>query len=197
MIPNLIGEPFESFDQNLISQKENTLIYVGRLDNDKNVAEILDIINQVDLNNFQLKIIGDGPSKNDLENKLNSIENLKNKVQFLGSKTIPEIYNELEKSKIFLFTSKTECLPTVLIEATLMSNALISYNCKYGPSDIIDESNGFLIPMSDKNQFKEKLQFLINQPEELNKILFSSNDNSYKWRKKEILEQWDLIFNAK
>ncbi|MEG0187233.1 glycosyltransferase [Algoriella sp.] len=197
LIPNLIGEPFESFDQNLISQKENTLIYVGRLDNDKNVAEILDIINQVDLNNFQLKIIGDGPSKNDLENKLNSIENLKNKVQFLGSKTIPEIYNELEKSKIFLFTSKTECLPTVLIEATLMSNALISYNCKYGPSDIIDESNGFLIPMSDKNQFKEKLQFLINQPEELNKILFSSNDNSYKWRKKEILEQWDLIFNEK
>ena len=173
------------------------MIYVGRLDNDKNVAEILDIINQVDLNNFQLKIIGDGPSKNDLENKLNSIENLKNKVQFLGSKTIPEIYNELEKSKIFLFTSKTECLPTVLIEATLMSNALISYNCKYGPSDIIDESNGFLIPMSDKNQFKEKLQFLINQPEELNKILFSSNDNSYKWRKKEILEQWDLIFNEK
>ena len=144
-----------------------------------------------------MKIIGDGPSKNDLENKLNSIEKLKNKVQFLGSKTIHEIYNELEKSKIFLFTSKTECLPTVLIEANLMSNALISYNCNYGPSDIVDESNGFLIPKSDQKQFIEKLQFLINQPEELNTILRTSSRNSYKWRKKEILEQWDLIFNAK
>ena len=197
LIPNLIGEPFESFDQNLISQKENTLIYVGRLDQDKNVGEILDIINQVDLNDFQLKIIGDGPSRNDLENKLNSNENLKDKVQFLGSQSISEIYKELTKSKIFLFTSKTECLPTVLIEANLMSNALISYNCNYGPSDIVDESNGFLIPKSDQKQFIEKLQFLINQPEELNTILRTSSCNSYKWRKKEILEQWDLIFNAK
>ena len=197
LIPNLIGEPFESFDQNLIAQKENTLIYVGRLDQDKNVGEILDIINQVDLNDFQLKIIGDGPSRNDLENKLNSNENLKDKVQFLGSQSISEIYKELAKSKIFLFTSKTECLPTVLIEANLMSNALISYNCNYGPSDIVDESNGFLIPKSDQKQFIEKLQFLINQPEELNTILRTSSRNSYKWRKKEILEQWDLIFNAK
>ena len=197
LIPNLIGEPFESFDQNLIAQKENTLIYVGRLDQDKNVGEILDIVNQVDLNDFQLKIIGDGPSRNDLENKLNSNENLKDKVQFLGSQSISEIYKELTKSKIFLFTSKTECLPTVLIEANLMSNALISYNCNYGPSDIVDESNGFLIPKSDQKQFIEKLQFLINQPEELNTILRTSSRNSYKWRKKEILEQWDLIFNAK
>ena len=197
LIPNLIGEPFESFDQNLIAQKENTLIYVGRLDQDKNVGEILDIINQVDLNDFQLKIIGDGPSRNDLENKLNSNENLKDKVQFLGSQSISEIYKELTKSKIFLFTSKTECLPTVLIEANLMSNALISYNCNYGPSDIVNESNGFLIPKSDQKQFIEKLQFLINQPEELNTILRTSSCNSYKWRKKEILEQWDLIFNAK
>ena len=197
LIPNLIGEPFESFDQNLISQKENTLIYVGRLDQDKNVREILDIINQVDLSDFLLKIIGDGPSRNDLENKLNSNENLKDKVQFLGSQSISEIYKELTKSKIFLFTSKTECLPTVLIEANLMSNALISYNCNYGPSDIVDESNGFLIPKSDQKQFIEKLQFLINQPEELNTILRTSSRNSYKWRKKEILEQWDLIFNAK
>ena len=135
----------------MISQKENTLIYVGRLDQDKNVGEILDIIHQVDLNDFQLKIIGDGPSRNDLENKLNSNENLKDKVQFLGSQSISEIYKELTKSKIFLFTSKTECLPTVLIEANLMSNALISYNCNYGPSDIVNESNGFLIPKSDRS----------------------------------------------
>ena len=197
LIPNLIGEPFESFDQNLIAQKENTLIYVGRLDQDKNVGEILDIINQVDLNDFQLKIIGDGPSRNDLENKLNSNENLKDKVQFLGSQSISEIYKELTKSKIFLFTSKTEAFALVLLEAMMMANVLISYDCNYGPSDIVNESNGFLIPKSDQKQFIEKLQFLINQPEELNTILRTSSRNSYKWRKKEILEQWDLIFNAK
>ena len=61
----------------------------------------------------------------------------------------------------------------------------------------MNESNGFLIPKSDQKQFIERLQFLINQPEELNTILRTSSRNSYKWRKKEILEQWDLIFNAK
>ncbi|MDH0658593.1 MULTISPECIES: glycosyltransferase [unclassified Empedobacter] len=193
LIPNLIGEPFESFDQNLISQKENTLIYVGRLDADKNVGELIDIVNEIDLKDFKFKIIGDGPTKTQLEDKVKSIEVLKGKVQFLGSQSISEIYQELSKSKIFLFTSKTECLPTVLIEANLTANALISYDCNYGPSDIVNEKNGFLIPMNDKQLFKERLQFLINNPMILNNLRISSYEESKEWGKEKILDKWITI----
>lgn len=193
LIPNIIGEPFESYTLYNNHKKENTLIYVGRLDNDKNVTEIIDIVNGVDLKNFQLKIIGDGPAKSELIEKINLLENLKNKIHFLGSKTIFEIYNELSKSKIFLFSSKTECLPTVLLEAMFMGNSLIAYNCNYGPSDIVNENNGFLIPMHDKKMFKEKLQYLIDNPQELENLCKSSYEQSKKWKKEKILNQWITI----
>lgn len=193
LIPNLIGNPFESFDQNLIDQKENTLIYVGRLDEDKNVGELIEILKNVDFNNFQFKIIGDGPTKSQLEDKVNSIEYLKDKIQFLGSRSITEIYYEFSKSKILLFTSKTECLPTVLIEAVLMGNVLVSYDCKYGPSDIVNKKNGFLIPMHNKELFREKLQALIDNSNELENLCKSSYQESKKWRKEEILEKWITI----
>ena len=193
LIPNLIGEPFESFDESLIDQKENTLIYVGRLDADKNVVELIDIVNEINLKDFKFKIIGDGPSKNELENKVKSIEILNDKILFLGSQTISEIFQELSKSKIFLFTSKTECLPTVLIEANLTANALISYNCKYGPSDIVNEKNGFLIPMNNKQFFKEKLQYLIDHEKDLELLNKLSGKNSEEWRKDLIINQWNSL----
>lgn len=193
LIPNLIGEPFESFDQQLIDKKENTLIYVGRLDADKNVGELIDIVSEVDLKDFQFKIIGDGPTKQALENKVNSLMELKNKINFLGSKNVNEVYHELSKSKVFLFTSKTECLPTVLIEAMMIGNALVSYDCNYGPSDIVNEKNGFLIPMHDKQLFKEKLQYLIDNPQELENLCKSSYEQSKKWKKEKILNQWITI----
>lgn len=192
-IPNLIGEPFDSFNSDKIKDKKNTLIYVGRLDSDKNVTELLQILENVNLLDFSFKIIGDGPSKSALENVVNSSEKLKNTVEFLGSRKINEIYDELSKSKLFLFTSKTECLPTVLIEATLMANTLISYDCKYGPSDIIGANNGFLIPMHDQKMFQEKLQFLIDNSEDLDQLLYSSLKDSKKWSKEVILKQWDKI----
>ncbi|MGV0966569.1 glycosyltransferase [Empedobacter falsenii] len=193
LIPNLIGEPFESFDESLIDQKENTLIYVGRLDADKNVGELIDIINKVDLKDFKFIIIGDGPSKNKLENKVKSIDDLKDKIKFFGNLSSLEIFQELSKSKIFLFTSKTEAFGLVLLEAMMIGNSLISYDCKYGPSDIVNEKNGFLIPMNNEQLFKNKLQYLINNPEELNKLCKSSFEESKKWRKDLIINQWNSL----
>ncbi len=193
LIPNIIGEPFESVKFNF--EKENTLIFVGRLDEDKNVVEILEILRTINLNDFKFKIIGDGPQKFKLENIVNQSESLKDKVKFLGNKKINDVLDELIKSKIFLFTSKTEGLPTVLIEAMMTANALIAYNCNYGPSDIINEKNGFLIPMYNKDMFREKLQFLIDHPTELDDLCKSSFQESKKWHKEEILKLWEIVLN--
>lgn len=195
LIPNIIGDPFESFTEKEILTKENTLIYVGRLDADKNVNELLDILKNVNLKDFIIKIIGDGPSKGLLEKKVVSSEYLCNKVEFLGLKNISEIFKELRKSKIFLFTSKTECLPTVLIEGLFTSNVLLAYDCSYGPSDIINENNGFLIPMHDKEMFREKLQYLIDNPSELERISKSSFEDSNKWKKNKIMNSWMELLN--
>ena len=92
-----------------------------------------------------------------------------------------------------MLTSLKEGLPTVLIEAMFSSNILISYNCNHGPSDIINENNGFLIPMDDKNLFREKLESVLKSPEKLSDMITTSYQESQKWKKGKILEKWTEI----
>ena len=192
-IPNIIGEPFESKEYIPAEKKENLISFVGRLDKDKNVKELIEIISEMRLpENWKLQIIGDGWEEQNLKD-LTRQKKLQNKVVFLGSKTTEEIEKLLEKSKIFAFTSLKEAFGIVLLEAMFCSNVLVAYDCKYGPSDIVNENNGFLIPLHNQDLFKEKLEFLIKNPSELNKLMESSYTESQKWKKEKILKEWKEI----
>jgi glycosyltransferase involved in cell wall biosynthesis len=189
LIPNLIGEPFESIDKIDFESKKDQLIYVGRLDEDKNVNSIIDAISEIDLKNFIFKIIGDG---SELENLRQLVwdKNLQTKIVFEGKLSVDQIKKALLDSKIFLFMSKTEAFGMVLLEALFCGNALISYDCKYGPSDIINEKNGYLIPMNDKILFQKRLTDLINNSEVLERLNKDAFEESKFWKKQRILEKW-------
>ena len=192
-IPNIIGEPFDNKPFIQPENKENIISFVGRLEKDKNVSELLEIISETEIpHDWKLQIIGDGIERNKLE-KFVKDKNLMNIVHFIGTKTTDEISKLLDKSKIFVLTSLKEGLPTVLIEAMFSSNILISYNCNHGPSDIINENNGFLIPMHDKNLFREKLESVLKNPEKLSDMITTSYKESQKWKKGKILEKWTEI----
>ena len=192
-IPNIIGEPFESKSFIPSESKENIISFVGRLDKGKNVGELLEIFEQSNLpKDWILQIIGDGVERNNLEKYVKD-KGLDANVSFLGSKNIDEISKLLDKSKIFVSTSLKEGLPTVLVEAMFCSNALIAYDCNYGPSDIINENNGFLIPLGDKKIFREKLEYLIMNQDIYNNLNKSSYEESQKWKKGKILEKWTEI----
>jgi len=70
LIPNIIGEPFESIKSVNFESKINQLIYVGRLDQEKNVSAIITIISQINLNDFHLKIIGEGSEMENLKKQV-------------------------------------------------------------------------------------------------------------------------------
>ena len=192
-IPNIIGEPFDNKSFIQPENKENIISFVGRLEKDKNVSELLEIISETEIpHDWKLQIIGDGIERTKLE-KFVKDKNLTNIVHFIGTKTTDEISKLLDKSKIFVLTSLKEGLPTVLIEAMFSSNILISYSCNHGPSDIINENNGFLIPMHDKNLFREKLESVLKNPEKLSYMITTSYKESQKWKKGKILEKWTEI----
>ena len=192
-IPSIIGEPFESKSFMPSIGKENIISFIGRLDKDKNVSELLEIISETKIpDNWKLQIIGDGIERTKLEKFVRN-KNLTNIVCFTGTKTTDEISKLLDKSKILVSTSLREGLPTVLIESIFCSNVLIAYDCNYGPSDIINENNGFLIRLGDKHMFREKLEYLMMNENIYNDLNKSSYKESQKWKKDKILEKWIKI----
>lgn len=195
LIPNIIGGSFESIENIDFKSKENQLIYVGRLDQEKNVSAIINIISKIDLKDFHLKIIGEGSEMENLKKQVEE-KKLESKVAFTGRLTINEIKSELLKSKIFLFTSINEAFGMALLEAMFCGNALISYDCNYGPSDIINQNNGFLVPLNDQKLFTEKLSFLIENNAKLNDLMEASFIDSENWRKEAALKKWKAILNS-
>lgn len=192
-IANIIGEPFESQPEINFENKENLISFVGRLDKEKNVIALLEIFKEAKISDdWKLQIIGDGNERKNLE-KFTKENKLQDRVIFYGTKTSEEILVLLRKSKIFGFTSLKEALPTVLVEAMFCGNAIISYNCNFGPSDIIKENVGFLIDVNDHKTFTKFLEKLNENPQLLNQYIKNATTEAENWKKREIITQWISI----
>ena len=187
-IYNMMDDYCENKEFIPTENKDNIISIIARLDPEKNISEFLDIIKETKIpDNWSVKIMGDGSQKHKLIEKAEK-ENIK--VEFLGIGNIAAVYKLINKSKINCLTSTAEALPTILIQAMFYSNVLIAYDCNYGPSDIINENNGFLIPLGDKQMFREKLEYLMINENIYNNLNKSSYKESQKWKKDKILEKW-------
>ena len=187
-IYNMMDDYCENKEFIPTENKDNIISIIARLDPEKNISEFLDIIKETKIpDNWSVKIMGDGSQKHKLIEKAEK-ENIK--VEFLGIGNIAAVYKLINKSKINCLTSTAEALPTILIQAMFYSNVLIAYDCNYDPSDIINENNGFLIPLGDKQMFREKLEYLMINENIYNNLNKSSYKESQKWKKDKILEKW-------
>lgn len=186
----------DTLEKNLFirpEDKENIISVVARLDPEKNIAGFIDIIANAHLPpDWKVIIIGSGREEQQIRKEV-ADRNLEHKIQLLGNQNMDEVYRLLSVSKINCLTSTEEALPTILIQAMFFSNVLMAYDCPYGPSDIISEKNGFLIPLHDKNTFIEKLESLTANEESLNRLMQSSFNETAHWKKEKIIQQWKNI----
>jgi GalNAc-alpha-(1->4)-GalNAc-alpha-(1->3)-diNAcBac-PP-undecaprenol alpha-1,4-N-acetyl-D-galactosaminyltransferase len=127
---------------------------------EKGQNSLIEAFSKIDDKTWKLQILGDGPLRKDLEELAKKL-NCENRVEFLGFKKEVDFF--LSKAQIFAFTSIIEGYPNALIEGMANGLAPISFDCKAGPSDIIqNDINGFLIPINDVILFAEKLNILVN-----------------------------------
>lgn len=194
LIHNIVGGPIESVNEIDFTRKQNRVLYVGRLSQEKNVDHLIKCFSKSRIpDDWILQIVGYGEKEPELRRQISAL-GMENKVHILGQKNLEEIKAIMLESKITCLTSSTEGLPNVLIEAMMCGNALLSYNCKYGPDEIINGKNGILVPLFDKERFTLELESLINDEEKLNQMMQESFLESKNWKKEGIVEKWNRIF---
>lgn len=95
---------------------------------------------------------------------------------------------------IFIMTSRFEGFPLVLIEAMQCGLPCIAFDCPYGPRELIkDGENGFLIPYNDDALFIEKLTYLMEHPEEREKMGRAAKESVKRFDKETIMSQWKEV----
>ena len=175
-------------------QKKNRIVFLGRLAYVKNPVALLEAYSRIeDKKDWQLHFIGDGILKTELQKMIHHL-GLSDRVILHGF--VKNVDAILSESKILGLTSKSEGFPNAIIEAMANKMAVIAYNCKVGPSDIINNGqNGYLVPPGDVEYFKEKLDYLIKDEKCLNKLCEQSQKDSKKYDINKIGQRYhDFIF---
>lgn len=193
LIYNLMNDEVYQLPFKPVEEKKNQIVFAANLHPEKNVMGFLRIIQQVDLpKDWTVKLIGDGIQMGWVENFIKENQ-LQQQVHLLGKVPFDEVMQNMAESKIFCLTSVNEPFGLVLIEAMFNSCVLLAYDCEHGPAEIINQNNGFLIPLHDENCYVEVLRDLISNPGLIKKINRSVYQDAKKWQKRGGLKQWEEI----
>lgn len=114
---------------------KTTFVTIGRLDDGKNHGMMIDAFSQIDNKNSQLIIIGYGLLEEKLIEKIKDLH-LELKVFLVGRQENP--YKWLQRSDCFLFASKHEGFPNVILEAMVFNLPIIATN----PHGVVTEILG-------------------------------------------------------
>lgn len=120
-------------------------VMVCRLEPQKNVAQAVDVMEHVrkSLPDAVLDVYGTGSLREDLQSKIADL-GLTETVKLHGHK--PNAAKEFETAAFSLLTSRNEGQPLALMESMGYGCPPVSYDIRYGPSDVIqDGHNGFLV----------------------------------------------------
>lgn len=120
------------------------LLFVGRLEINKGIKELLLAIHRLNHIDYELTIIGDGSYRKDAEVLVSQLD-LSEKVVFKGYKPYSEELLDIYRSHdIFILPSYSEGLPQVVLEA--MASGCLVFSTPVGsvPKIINHKVNGFL-----------------------------------------------------
>lgn len=149
------------------------IVYVGRIDEtQKRISDLAAIAKQITAKNlpFHLKVIGDGPERSALEEKL-ADEIAAKKVEFTGWLENEKIINLLRQSDVFVLTSAYEGFCIALVEAMANGCCPVVTNIRSGNKQLIrDSENGFINEIGDVNAFVDKLTYLQQNRSQLEKM---------------------------
>lgn len=106
------------------------------------------------------------------------------------------IMEELLKSSIYVMTSRFEGLPMVLIEAQECGLPIVSFDCKEGPNQIIqDNKNGYLVEVGDINIFADKVISITKNEEMWNVFSKNAKENADNYSEGRIIKLWMELFD--
>lgn len=163
----IIGNPVRKILPFKEIKKEKIVLSVGRLLPTKHFDMLIRLFAEIDDPEWKLIIVGGDVFNQDVSNELEKLIHLlhlEDRILLEGVQSNIDMY--YLKSQIFAFMSSSEGFPNVLCEALSAGMPVVAFDCIAGPSDlIINNKNGFLIPLFNYQEFKQKLMMLMKDDE--------------------------------
>lgn len=190
VIDNIYDKPKYNTNYNLVS--------VGRFSKEKAFEDLIEVIGiaKKDIPNIHLNLVGDGKLKNDITNKIESLD-LKENIKLCGYLSQSEIKKVMLDSSLYVMTSLTESFGLVLIEANSYGIPCIAFDSASGAKQII-ENKELLISNRDKEKMAKLIVKLLKDKDKLQAYGKEAYNNCQKYLLVNVKKKWlDLLSNNK
>ncbi|HIP33479.1 MAG TPA: glycosyltransferase family 4 protein [Bacteroidia bacterium] len=189
VMPNPVT--FESIKK--LGLRDKTLFVSGNLDrwSHKGFDNLLIVFSNIVKvqPDWKLKIAGSGEKGEIYLSQIVDNLNIKGNVDFLGF--CRNIKQELQKSSIFVLSSRYEGFPMVLIEAMSQGCACISFDCVSGPSEIINnEVDGLIVEDQNLYEMEKRILELIEDEKLRERLAISAIENIQRLSIQNIGDKW-------
>ena len=172
------------------------ILCVGRLHKQKGFDLLIEAFSLIadKCPEWIVDIYGDGDEKQTL-NSLIVSRNMERRVTINSS--TDNIYREYLNSSFFVLSSRYEGFGLVLLEAMSCGLPCISFNCPYGPSDIITEGcNGFLVENGNVHKMAEKILWMIENKDSRIEMGKRAKKSIMRYERNVIMNKWISLFNC-
>lgn len=166
----------------------------GRVIPDKNYKTLLRIIKKSDID----LIISGGITdiyKKDLEEEIRKLK-LKNKVKILGKISREDLLGYYNTAELFLMPAEKEDFGLTMVEALACGCPVVAWNDCAGPSEIINESNGFLAKPYDLNDFSLKIKEGLENRKDRRRVALTVEKFTEKQVAKKLRPLVDRLLNS-
>ena len=179
-----------------VADRPKRIIAVGRLHAQKGFDLLIQSWQLIAARHpdWQLVVYGHGGDLQKLQQQLEKA-GLTSSMTFAGA--TDNIYKEYQNSAFYVMSSRYEGWGLVLVEAMSCGLPCVSFDCPYGPSDIIrDGEDGFLVENGNIQQLAEKMELLINNKELRERLGVQARLNAARFTSDNIMPQWTKLFET-
>jgi accessory Sec system glycosylation protein GtfA len=144
------------------ARKPYSLITASRLASEKHVDWLIDavIAAREEIPDISLDIYGEGADKAMLAEKINK-NDASGFIRLMGQQNLTEVYQGYEA---YLSGSTSEGFGLTLMEAVAAGLPIIGFDVRYGNQNFIDDGeNGYLIPVNDHMDTKDRVRELADR----------------------------------
>lgn len=178
---------------NSLSYDDKIILYLGRIAEEKNIEEIINMFAnlQGEYENLKLLIVGKGPHLDYLIN-LSKQKNMENKVRFTGMVDPSEVYKYYSISHAFVTASTSETQGLTYIEALSCGLPVI---CRYDPciDGVIEHGKNGLV-YTNESEFKEAVKSIVLDETYKNSLSQYAKASSEKYSSKAFAKAVEKIY---